>query len=338
MTQRSALGLIQPARATRSSINAGMKSRMSANANPTFARVPLGEIKGPVSCYLGSKPAAVEKGIPSVQLPNVRIGDKKNAQDCTEYDLEIYNYMRSVENENLPQPSLFENQSNITPKMRSTLIDWIVEVHKKQNMHTDTLFYIVAYIDRYLMERDLDKSKFQLLGSAAILLAAKTEEIYPPKCEKLVHYAGDSFTVIGLQRMEINLLNTLEFSTTPILSSQFLRRFLILVNSDMILNRFAHYVNESILLDSEFIGISPSKTAAAILYYSMVITNNSTLWTKDLERQLCYTKSELSPVANMIHLSLQATAASRYQAIRKKYATEQNEFVSTIELPKSLTL
>lgn len=334
MTQRPALGLIQPARATRTSSNGIHPARSSENGHISTARVPLGQISSRVGSIFNSKPI-IEKGIPSIKIPT-NVGSPTNAQDCVEYDLEIYNYMKSIESTNLPQPTIFENQSNITSKMRSTLIDWIVDVHKKLNMHTDTLYYTVSYIDRYLMERDLDKSKYQLLGSAAILLAAKTEEIYPPKCEKLVHFAGDSFSIVGLLRMENSLLNVLEFSTIPIVASQFLRKFLIVTNADVKMNRFAHYVNESILLDHEFLGINPSKVAASVLCYTMHVLGSAAMWTSEIEKQLSYKKSDLAPVMNMIHLSLLSTAASRYQAIRKKYATAPNEFVSTIELPKEL--
>ena len=97
--------------------------------------------------------------------------------------------------------------------MRATLIDWLVDVQKREKMHTDTLFYAVNYIDRYLMERDIDKSKFQLLGTAAILIAAKTEEVVLPKCSSLVHLAGDSFSLNALCRMEASLFSTLDYKS-----------------------------------------------------------------------------------------------------------------------------
>ena len=45
---------------------------------------------------------------------------------------------------------------------------------------------------------------------------------------------------------------------------------------------------------------------------------------------------DISQIMNMIHKSIQNAAASRFQAIRKKYATAQREFVSTIEIPKEM--
>ncbi|EAY13799.1 Cyclin, N-terminal domain containing protein [Trichomonas vaginalis G3] len=336
MSQSSAIGQIHPARASRKSSNAGVLLRVNGLNHQTSTRVPLGEVKPTIYSILGSKPTITSTKAPSVSNDIRSSSSSKNLADHTDYENEIYKYLNDIEGSNLPQPSLFEDQSNITPKMRATLIDWLVEVHNKLNMQQDTLYYTVSYIDRYLMERDLDKSKFQLLGTAAILIAAKTEEIYPPHCEKLVHYAGDSFTVIGLQRMESSLLNVLEFSTNPVVTSQFLRRFISIANADSMMNSFANYISELILLDSEFLGILPSKLTAAIIFYAMQITHNASSLNQDFEKKIGYSMKDISQIMNMIHKSIQNAAASRFQAIRKKYATAQREFVSTIEIPKEM--
>lgn len=41
-------------------------------------------------------------------------------------------------------------QTQITDKMRAILVDWLVDVHLKFKMKSETLFITVNIIDRYL--------------------------------------------------------------------------------------------------------------------------------------------------------------------------------------------
>jgi len=65
------------------------------------------------------------------------------------------------------------------------LIDWLVEVHAKFKLRTETLYLTVNIIDRFLQERSLSRSKLQLLGCTGMLLASKYEEIYAPEVRDL---------------------------------------------------------------------------------------------------------------------------------------------------------
>jgi hypothetical protein len=59
--------------------------------------------------------------------------------------------------------------------MRGILFDWIVDVHFKFKMFPQTLFIVIAIIDKYLSIRSISKDKLQLLGTAALFVAAKYE-------------------------------------------------------------------------------------------------------------------------------------------------------------------
>jgi cyclin B len=57
--------------------------------------------------------------------------------------------------------------------MRTILIDWIIDIHLKFKMFPQTLYIIVAIIDKYMSIKIVKKEELQLVGSAAILIAAK---------------------------------------------------------------------------------------------------------------------------------------------------------------------
>lgn len=52
-----------------------------------------------------------------------------------------------------------KNQKEITESMRAVLVDWLIDVHAKFKLDTDTLYMTVNYIDRYLVKSHIDKQK-----------------------------------------------------------------------------------------------------------------------------------------------------------------------------------
>ena len=69
------------------------------------------------------------------------------------------NYMKAVQND-------------INESMRGILIDWLVEVAEEYKLVPDTLYLTVAYIDRFLSTKIVDRQHLQLLGVACMLVAA----------------------------------------------------------------------------------------------------------------------------------------------------------------------
>lgn len=63
-------------------------------------------------------------------------------------------------------------QKDITSNMRGILVDWLVEVAEEYKLLSDTLHLSVSYIDRFLSVNPVSKTKLQLLGVSAMLIAA----------------------------------------------------------------------------------------------------------------------------------------------------------------------
>merc|ERR1740121_1923782 len=104
-----------------------------------------------------------------------------------------------------------EGQKDIDSKMRAILIDWLVEVHMKYRLRPETLFLSVNIIDRYLSVRPVARSKLQLLGVVAMFIAAKFEEIDPPKVREFVHITDRTYPKEEILSMEVKVLMALEY-------------------------------------------------------------------------------------------------------------------------------
>lgn len=85
-------------------------------------------------------------------------------------------------------------QHEIQWDMRTTLIDWLLQVHMRYHMLPETLWIAVNIIDRFLSKRVVSLVKFQLVGVTAMFVAAKYEEIMAPSVEEFVYMTENGYT------------------------------------------------------------------------------------------------------------------------------------------------
>lgn len=102
------------------------------------------------------------------------------------------------------------NQKFVTEKMRAYLVDWLAELHFKFKMRPETLYVAIRIMDGYLaVVMDINKSELQCLGIAALLIAGKYEEIYPPDLKTIIKVVNQVVTKEEILRMEMQVLMTL---------------------------------------------------------------------------------------------------------------------------------
>lgn len=75
------------------------------------------------------------------------------------------------------------SQANINAKMRTILVDWLIEVHNKFKLMPETLYLTVNILDRYLSMKTVNRRELQLVGISSMLIACKYEEIWAPQVE-----------------------------------------------------------------------------------------------------------------------------------------------------------
>lgn len=74
--------------------------------------------------------------------------DKDDPQMVTEYIPDILKYLKNMENE-FPIREKFLEDTKVTPKMRSTLVNWLVDAHRNFTMGLESLHLCISIIDRY---------------------------------------------------------------------------------------------------------------------------------------------------------------------------------------------
>uniref|UniRef100_A0A8C3KPZ4 Cyclin A1 n=3 Tax=Charadriiformes TaxID=8906 RepID=A0A8C3KPZ4_9CHAR len=255
-----------------------------------------------------------------------------------EYAEDIHQYLREAEVRFRPKPNYMRKQPDITTGMRAILVDWLVEVGEEYKLRTETLYLAVNFLDRFLSCMSVLRGKLQLVGTAAILLAAKYEEIYPPGVDEFVYITDDTYTKRQLLRMEHLLLKVLAFDLTAPTINQFLLQYIQRHGVCMRTENFARYLAELSLLEADpFLKYLPSQTAAAA-YCLANYTVNRSFWPETLAAFTGYSLSEIVPCLTDLHKACLDAPHCQLQAIKEKYKHSKYLQVSLLEPPAVLPL
>ena len=155
--------------------------------------------------------------------------------------------------EKFTQPNGFymRGQRDINENVRAILVDWIISVHAKFKLLPETLFLTINLIDRYFSLFNVLKSDVQLVGVAALLIATKYEEIYPPNVKDFIYLTDNTYTRPQILAMEQDILFHLQFEIQQTSSYRFLERYWKISLADTVTFFLAQYLLELALLDSK---------------------------------------------------------------------------------------
>ena len=113
-----------------------------------------------------------------------------------EYVNDIWDsFLEKEKYNNYSYEDIIQKQTDIKEPMRCILIDWLISLQNKFFMKSKTLFLIVNLIDRYLSQKAIIRTRFQLLGVTALFIASKYEEMYMKNIE--LPLSLDFFCLLG---------------------------------------------------------------------------------------------------------------------------------------------
>ena len=264
------------------------------------------------------------------------VPDVKNVQAVVPYLIEIHQHYRETEGLKHASPSYMSKHADINARMRSILIDWLVEVHLKFKLMPETLYLTVNLIDRFLeKEQSIMREKLQLVGVTAMFMASKYEEIYAPECRDFVYISDKAYTRDEILRMEGLMLARLNFQLTAPNAFVFVKRFAkvagIATTPRSTTELLANYLVELTLQDYKMLKYLPSTICASAVYLALK-TSGQTPWTPDLEKHSTYKEADLQACARDIHELHDKATTNSLQAVRKKYTQEKHGNVSSIKL------
>jgi len=214
-----------------------------------------------VGCYLTSFPNDIKTTTDSNESKDT-LNVLNNYSSKNEYLDEIYINLLLDEKKfkNKINPEYFSFQKSINYKMRSILIDWIIEIHFCFKFLKKTLFQTVYIIDAYLSKKNIDKKFLQLLGVASLLISCKENEIIYPSLKKLIQLTDNAFSISELKNMEIKIMKTLNFDILSPTAEEFFE-----INA-----KFFNFSDEHMCVGEYFLKCS-------LIGYNMLKYNQSTI-------------------------------------------------------------
>ena len=188
-----------------------------------------------------------------------------------EYVVEIFEYLRVLELNTMPNPNYMDFQGKLEWHLRGVLVDWLIEVHTRFHLLPETLFLAINIIDRFLSVRIVELDRLQLVGVTAMFIASKYEEVLSPHVQNFKHVADDGFTEEEILKAERFVLSGLNYDLSYPNPMNFLRRISKADNYDIQTRTLGKYLLEISLLDHRLIAYQPSHLAAASMYLARLI-------------------------------------------------------------------
>eukprot|EP00566_Odontella_aurita_P012130 CAMPEP_0113562118 /NCGR_PEP_ID=MMETSP0015_2-20120614/20351_1 /TAXON_ID=2838 /ORGANISM="Odontella" /LENGTH=497 /DNA_ID=CAMNT_0000463983 /DNA_START=228 /DNA_END=1721 /DNA_ORIENTATION=- /assembly_acc=CAM_ASM_000160 len=263
--------------------------------------------------------------------------DRGNTLQVAPYVTDIFQHFFQAEAKSCPEMYM-DQQADINAKMRAILVDWLVEVHMKFRLVPDTLYLCINLIDRYCSHVSVARSKLQLVGVTALLIACKYEEIYPPEVRDCVYITDRAYNRQEVLDMEQDILQRLRFKITVPTAYPFLLRFLNMTKASQLSRIAANYYMERTLQEHDLLKFKPSVVAAS----AVVLALNNPDISDDhdcpgmptvLMEYTGFQPSELMACAAIIATKVgeEPVTASRRQlvAVKRKYDHRKYQHVST---------
>jgi len=246
--------------------------------------------------------------------------DDSDPQEVKEYENDIYKRLHIQVEQYRPQADYMDRQRNINSKMRTVLVDWIIEVHCKCKLQLETLFLSVNIIDRFLQRQQVARKRFQLVGVTALMIAAKFEEIYPPEVAEFVDLTDNAYTTDEVHDTELTILNLLDFRLCGPTVAHFFERYQRLIKCKEMQYYLIQYMLELTLLDVKMLKYSPVELAASACLLSRKLLEVKPSWPMAMVRHTQLHERNMSGCIMDLATLLRDRGSVEQQFVDKKFS------------------
>ncbi|XP_036316355.1 G2/mitotic-specific cyclin-B3 [Pipistrellus kuhlii] len=253
------------------------------------------------------------------------------------YTQDIFKYMKERE-EKFRLKNYMSNQSDINIETRALLVNWMVKMQINCDLNHESLYLAVKLVDRYLMKKIFKKEKMQLLGAAALLIAAKLEETRPPKLEKFLKSRKEIYQRHEILAMEMSILRTLEFEINIPVAYQYLRMYSMNIHVDIKTVVLSRFICELTLHEYDYIQEKGSELAAASFFLALYMTKLKSV-AHLLDYHFGYKPSDVSLLIRKLNKLLSLYPYhDRFKAVCFKYSHKNFYEVTQIPILNKLKL
>lgn len=161
-----------------------------------------------------------------------------------------------------------DQQPEIRWHMRPCLVDFLVEIHFTFRLRPETLYLTLNIVDRYVSRRIVYIKHYQLVGCAALWIAAKFEDAKErvPTVQDLAQICRETYEESAFIQMEGHVLSTIQWALGHPTAEAWLRLMCCgPCVEDTKVQHVARFLMEITLFYREFIKYPPSTIALGAL-------------------------------------------------------------------------
>lgn len=148
---------------------------------------------------------------------------------------EVWQLMMKKEQHYIRNPNVFDRHPTLQPRMRTILLDWLIEVCEVYRLHRETFYLATDFLDRFLCSTyNAQKHQLQLIGITCLFIGAKLEEIYPPKLAEFAYVTDGACTEDEIMDQELIILKALNWDLSPVTTNGWLNVYLQVANIEYI--------------------------------------------------------------------------------------------------------
>ena len=160
---------------------------------------------------------------------------------------------------------LISKEREITPEMRTMIIDWLFEVHQLFNFQEKSLFMTVQLMDRFLTKETIESNELQLLILTCINISSKHEELEYPILDNFITVSGYNYTADDMIKMESRVLRAIDWEIVSPNLYDFFQIFSSICELNPIENSQGVYILNIILMDVNMLKYSISLLAFVVI-------------------------------------------------------------------------
>ncbi|KAN0063998.1 hypothetical protein ACQY0O_003604 [Thecaphora frezii] len=191
-----------------------------------------------------------------------------------DYQHEAIAHMHTMETQTMASVELMDVQPELRWFMRPYLVDFLIEIHQTFRLRPETLFLTMNIVDRYVSKRIVYKRHYQLVGCAALLIAAKFEDSKDrvPSVADLSQMCCNAYDESAFTQMEGHVLSTIGWTLGHPTAEAWLRIESVRAREDIKTINVARFFLEASLFQREFIGLKSSALTGGALMLARLIS------------------------------------------------------------------
>ncbi|PWN50041.1 hypothetical protein IE53DRAFT_316521 [Violaceomyces palustris] len=290
---------------------------------------PLGQTQDHVTALAVASKTAKRQSTASLlgqaSTSAVKIGsESRNILLEDEYQDEVVAYMHAMESQTMASTELMDVQPELRWFMRPYLVDFLIEIHQTFQLRAETLYLTMNIVDRYVSKRIVYKRHYQLVGCAALLIAAKFEDSKDrvPTVEELSQMCCSAYDETAFTQMEGHVLSTIGWNLGHPTAEAWLRIEGVKSKEQLKTLNVARFFMGVSLFHRDFINLTSSGLAKGALILARFIC--------DLPQTKIDSSDEAAKAAQMLDTYVSDNVQDLSLILIKKYSYDYYSSASTV--------